>query len=352
MRAARAWFLLPLFLIGGSAGWDRPAPDSKTPGKPGVKPAAPVKKADEQPEGKPGLFEAVLEDRSVVRLSLLQEHLQVTTPYGALKVPVGDIQHIAFAPRPVPDTPKRVAAAVEKLKSDAFAQREAGKKELLALGVASFSAVVAAARSTDLEVKQRALAVLAALEKKFPAEELRRKPHDLLETPTFTIAGDIQGGTLKVKTAYFGEKELKLADLRSLRSLGQRRDVTLALDASRYAAPPGTAWLDTKVPIRAGGSLAITASGEIDMYPQDGYNGQYMATPTGPKWAGGYPMNMRQSAAPGVIVGRIGASGKEFTVGAKYTGTPSEVGTLYLRIIPSPWNNASTGEYKMTIRSE
>jgi hypothetical protein len=242
------------------------------------------------------------------------------------------------------------------LKSDDFAEREAGSKELLALGVASYHPVLEATRSEDLEVKKRAQAVLDKLEKKFPAEELRRKPHDLVHTPTFIIAGQIQGASLKVRNAYFGETQLKLGDLRSLSAMGTTRDTTLALDASRYALPGAVpAWLATNITVRAGGRLIVKATGEIDMYPLGGYNGQYIATPGGPKWAGGAPM-VRGAGAPvalpGVIVGRIGSAGKEFVIGEKYNGTPGEAGTLYLRIVGSPWSNGSTGEYKVTVRVE
>jgi hypothetical protein len=300
------------------------------------------------------LFEAVLDDRSVVRIALLQEHIQVVTPYGKLEVPATQVRRVEFTPRPVPDAPKRVKAAIEKLKSDEFTEREAGTKELLALGLASYHPVLEATRSEDLEVKKRAQAVLEKLEKKYPAEELRRKPYDLVHTPTFTIAGQIQGASLKVKNAYFGEAQLKLGDLRSLASVGVGRDMTLALDASRYAMPGAApTWLATNVTVRAGGRLLIKATGEIDMYPMGGYNGQYMARPGGPKWAGvagGKGAAVVQVALPGMVMGRIGTGGKEFVVGEKYEGTPGEAGTLYLRIAGSPWNNASTGEYKVSIQ--
>ncbi len=344
MRAARLWFLLPLVLVvGGSAALDRPA-------RPEAKPAA---RPEEKPAVKPALFEALLEDRSVVRLALLQAQIQVNTPYGTLDVPAEHIRHIDFTPRPVPDVHKRVAAAVEKLRNDVFAEREAGTRDLLTLGPASYWPLVAATRAEDLEVKKRAQSVLGKLEKKFPPQELRRKPHDLIQTPTFTIAGLIHGATLKVKSAYFGETQLKLGDLRSLRSLGSGREVTVAVDASRYAMPPGTAWLETNVTIRARSRLVVQASGEIDMYPLPGSIGQYRAGPDGPKWAGGGALKGGGGGAagsPGILLGRIGTSGKEFVIGARYEGLTEDEGVLYLRIVPSPWNNASTGEYKVTIR--
>jgi hypothetical protein len=343
----RLWFLLPLFLlVGGSAGFDQPPSATKGAAKgAGAKPARKVEKAVEKSAAGPALFEVVLEDRSLVRLALLQQQLQVDTPYGSLKVPAGDIRAIDFAPRPVPDAPRRVAAAIGKLGSEVFADRQAAEKELLALGPVSYHAVVEASRSIDLEVKKRAQAVLEKLEKKFPAEELRRKPHDLIHTPTFTIAGYLHGASLEFKNTYFGAARLKLGDLRSLRSLGLSRDVTVTLDSSRYAAPGAAVWLETNVTVRSGTRLVIRVQGEIDMYPLGGYNGQYMATPRGPKWGGRYP-----ALAPGLVVGRIGTGGKEFAIGEKYEGSPGEAGTLYLRIVTSPWNNASSGAYKVTIR--
>jgi hypothetical protein len=268
-------------------------------------------------------------------------------------VPAEHIRNIDFTPRPVPDVHKRVAAAIEKLNSDVFAEREAASRDLMALAPASYWPLVEATRAEDLEVKKRAQSVLAKLEKKFPVEELRRKPHDLIQTPTFTIAGLIQGGTLKVKPAYFAETQLKLGNLRSLRSLGSGREVTVAVDAARYAMPPGTAWMETKVSVRARSRLVVAASGEIDMYPLAGSVGQYRAGPDGPKWAGGIAMKGGAGsviASPGMLLGRIGTSGKEFVLGAKYDGLAEDEGVLYLRIVPSPWNNASSGEYKVTIR--
>jgi hypothetical protein len=46
----------------------------------------------------------------------------------------------------------------------------------------------------------------------------------------------------------------------------------------------------------------------------------------------------------------VGRSGKVFLIGEDYKGKPGEEGRLYLSIIPSAWNNASSGEYTVTIR--
>jgi hypothetical protein len=52
---------------------------------------------------------------------------------------------------------------------------------------------------------------------------------------------------------------------------------------------------------------------------------------------------------PGQVVGRIGSNGTQFAVGAGFKGKVTESGKLYLRIHPSPWNNDSSGSYKVKV---
>jgi hypothetical protein len=48
-------------------------------------------------------------------------------------------------------------------------------------------------------------------------------------------------------------------------------------------------------------------------------------------------------------MGRIGEDGAAFVIGERYADTPRRSGTLFLHIIPSPWNNASSGSYQVRI---
>jgi hypothetical protein len=52
------------------------------------------------------------------------------------------------------------------------------------------------------------------------------------------------------------------------------------------------------------------------------------------------------------VIGRIGANGTPFIVGASYKGKATESGRLYLRIAPSSWGNDSAGSYKIKVTSE
>ena len=39
-------------------------------------------------------------------------------------------------------------------------------------------------------------------------------------------------------------------------------------------------------------------------------------------------------------------------VGDRFEGIPAEEGRLFLQIVPSPWNNASTGSYRVRVTTD
>ena len=72
----------------------------------------------------------------------------------------------------------------------------------------------------------------------------------------------------------------------------------------------------------------------------------YKSTPAGQPGWGKAPGELFSA---GRVVGRVGDNGKVFDIGDKYEGAPGGSGKLYLRISSSPWNNESTGEYKVKV---
>ena len=99
--------------------------------------------------------------------------------------------------------------------------------------------------------------------------------------------------------------------------------------------------------------LFIAATGTIDIYPQS--PGQYLSSPKGYGnnllSAGtkvvATPANLRNYS--GALFGRVGDAPDAFYIGERYEGIPGREGKLYLHIVPSPWNNASTGTFQVKI---
>jgi hypothetical protein len=337
---------------------------------------APAQEKDEKsgpgPRPDANVVEIRFADDSTVKMVLQHSSIQVATRYGKLTVPVAEMRRIEFGLRIPEDTAKRIDTAIARLGSQDFKQREAAGAELLELRELAYPALQQAARSADVEVARRAKDALKTLTDTVPAEKLNLPPHDTVVAREFTIVGQVEVPALKVRTPYFGETSLKLADLRSLRWVGDERETKVAVDAAKYGGQQ-EAWLDTGIEVRAGANLLIAAAGTVDLRPVPGEAGTYVASPDGLSqrmgraaaaaagfggvanrggggFGGGGPGGVAFGPyLPGALVGRVGENGKMFVVGSRFDGTATEEGKLYLRIVPFPGSPESSGTYNVRV---
>jgi LCCL domain len=183
----------------------------------------------------PGAVEVRFIDDSALKLTLRDERIPLSTPYGKLLVPVADIRRIEFGWRVADDVARRIETAIANLGSPQFRQREAATAELLKLREKAYPALLQAAKQKDAEVVRRAKELLQRVRDTVPEENLVFRPHDVVHTEDSKITGRIEGSALKAHTFQFGDVQLKLADLRSLRSLAVPEEP--AVNAAR---DPGT----------------------------------------------------------------------------------------------------------------
>jgi hypothetical protein len=280
-------------------------------------------------------------DGSTVRVTLLNDNIDLETKYGKLTIPAADVQRIEFAFRLPDDVAKKIAAQIKRLGDTSFEEREAASKELREFGLRAYPALQEAAKNTDAEVARRASHLLGEVREKVAADDLTFPKKDRIQTAEFTVTGRITTPTLRAKTAYFGEADLKLADLRVLSAGGADVGRRLTVDAALFGSAANQ-WMETSMVLERGAPLKVTAGGQVDLWPQE--PGQYMTTPKG---SGG---GARPSAlAPGSLVGKIGESGTPFLIGEKYDGKAAASGKLYLHITPSQWGNPSAGTYDVKV---
>jgi hypothetical protein len=329
------------------------------------------KSATTKPES--GAVEVRFADDSVVKMNLQTASIEVTTRYGKLAVPVGEIRRIEFGLRIPEETARRIDAAIARLGDTDFKKREAASADLIELRELAYAALQAAAKSDNPEIAKRAKAAIKTIVETVPAEKLQLPRHDTIVAVDFTIVGRIETESLKARTPYFGDASLKLSDVRGMRWLGSERDAKIAVDAARYGAAQ-EAWLDTGIDLRAGGSLQIVASGSVDLRPAPGEAGTTLSGPDGtgmrgPRGGGGFAGGgaggggppggggramarpFGSTSAPGALLGRIGETGRIFFIGSRFDGPVPEDGKLYLRIVPSPVSPESTGSYDVRVTS-
>ena len=283
-------------------------------------------------------------DESTVRMTILQERLEIVTKYGKLVVPTSEIVKIDFGVHVPADLQKSIAQALEDLGSEVYKTRELAMRDLVSWGPFAYPQLTKAAKSSQLEVQKRAAIALDKLKSKHPARNLRLREEDIVTTANFTIVGEIVTPTLKARAENFGDLELKPAKLRGISWLTPTHEVQITVDAGKYAVPGQ--WLDTAYEVRQDSRLHVAAGGTVNLFPQN-VGGNFSCGPRGLQ--GGQVAPGLQYPA-GTLLGRIGPDGPMFVIGDRYDGTPNREGKLYLHIAPSPWNpNASVGSYNVKI---
>src|SRR5205814_4396502 len=142
------------------------------------------------------------------------------------------------------------------------------------------------------------------------------------------------------------DAQLYLHQLRHMRALGDARDASVTIDAAKYAT--ANEWLETNFTVEGASVLTITATGQIDLRPQEpgtivcgpqGYGPGGFAAAGGP---GGFGGKGKKGVAPasrsGILMGRIGENGDAFFIGDGFEGAPDREGKLYLHINPSRYD--------------
>ena len=235
--------------------------------------AAPTAKTAEEAAAKPadcGTVEVHFTDDSRLKVKLRDEKIDFLTPYGRLLIPVADVRRIEFATRVSDETTKKIETALTNLGSNDYKTRETASADLAALGATAYPTLVKAGRHADAEVARRAQELVNKLREDVPAEQLETRPYDVIHTEHSKIAGRIQGSSLKVTTAQFGDLPMKLSDVRSLHAPGAEAeaDATAAVESApdsitRLQANIGKTYL-----FRVTGSLTGSVWG-TDVYTTD-----------------------------------------------------------------------------------
>ena len=304
----------------------------------------------------PGEVDIHFLNGSTVRMVIVSDKVEIATEYGKLMVPVKDIRAVEFGLHFPEGVETKIDDAIKGLGKSDYREREKAATALIDLGPYSYPAILEASRSKDAEVSQRAKELVKKLQSTHPKKDLKTTTEDKVMTKSFTIVGKILTPTMKAKTEYFGDVELTLTKMRTLRSVaGSGLEMEVALDASKYSS--AGQWMDTNYHVDNRSTIQITAKGFIDVWPQQ--NGQYLSNPNGFQatqrggpLAGQFVGNRKvgainQNAHCGMLLGKIGEDGEVFIIGERYEFTPDVEGKLYLHVGPSQWNVPSAGTFEV-----
>jgi hypothetical protein len=167
----------------------------------------------------PGGVEVRFQDGSILKLVMREDKIDLQTPYGKLQIPVGEIARIEFGLRLSAETEQKIQAAIDNLTSPNAKEQDKAVTELLALREKALPALIKASKSVNQEPAKRAKEVLDRLRENLPEELLSIATVDTIHTEDSKFTGHVLNSELRVATAQFGDKQLKVVDIQSLRSL-------------------------------------------------------------------------------------------------------------------------------------
>lgn len=184
---------------------------AQPPGGPDKRPADPKK---------PPLVEVRFADDTALKMTLLDEKLELTTQYGTLQIPVRDVRRIDFATRVSDADVRRIETLIALLADKEYGKRQDAFEELQGFGSKAYPHLLKAAKSSDKEVQRRAEELIDQIKQNATEDQLEVRPNDVVHTADSKISGKLTATTLKVNTTQFGEQQLRLTELRSLQGGG------------------------------------------------------------------------------------------------------------------------------------
>lgn len=281
-------------------------------------------------------------DGSTQNVVIFQPKIKVATDYGELSVPFKQVRRIDFGLHYPEGDEQKIDDAIRLLGNEAYRERENATRYLLSAKHLAYPLLKRVSESKDnLEVTRRAAEVVRQIKDRCAPELLLLTSEDAAYATKFPIIGRVSGTQIKAHSAYFGDVVLKFSQIASIHGGANAQEKEIAIDAKEFGSSVDQ-WMDTHVDVSSDVRLLIRAEGQVDLWPQG--PGQYLSTPKGYTTAGKGSTFMAAA-----LSGRIGKEGKPFLIGDSYDGVPGSEGRLFFQIVPSPWNNVSTGTYHVRI---
>jgi len=301
----------------------------------------PQKKQPSSPK-KEVKIRVVLKDTTRIVGVVEADKFVVETAYGVLEVPPNEMRRVVVGKKADEELVEKLAALIRRLGSDDFKKRQEAKKELKELGAAAITDLKRALESDDAETRKAATELLDELEKQYSPDEVV-PDEDIIETARFTIVGNLKLETFTIKTRY-GVLKMPKKDITRIEFLTGKELVRVVELQGVFA---GTAMFDTGIELPVGAEVEVTATGKITS--QQGIS-------FGPAGASSDIMPVRWMRGPlrsepfGILLGRIGRSGRLFKIGARHKFKAKTSGRLFLSFNANQQYGPYRGSFKVKIR--
>jgi hypothetical protein len=307
-----------------------------------------VKQADVK-QADPDRFHFSLTDGSRITGKMSLSHIELSTEYGLLTVPIANLLQVVPGLDRRPEDREEIEHLMDMLGKNAK-ESEQAREGLMELG-APVRELLRQRREQVGEKQQAEIdKVLMRLdelaeEEMFEQDELI--PDDTVRTEKFTAIGKLLSPQFRIETAY-GDLTVTMADVERLERVGAGG----LPDAHRSLEVNGTHFVQLRlkesgIEVHRGDKVVVRANGTISRSTSRVYS----STPDGNSRFGTYSQN--PPILGGALVARIGKSGKILKVGSNSTFVAKQSGVLRFGIgMPQTYvgRYQFNGKYDVSVR--
>jgi hypothetical protein len=302
-----------------------------------------------------------LRDGNVMSGTSKMTSVTLTTAYGKLEIPIRNVTALDLGISADKSMNDKAANLIKQLSNSSEEMRKNAYDELVKMDIKAIPAISEFLYSPKYEpstyTDYTADAALNELESKFNVDGALSDKDVVSIDYEYSMGGNYDFAKIDLKTEY-GTLSIPKEKIRHIDVLysggGENGEMTFKLLGSKHiSSNTGGGWLKTGIMLKQGQKLSIIASGEVTFaslsgskYKPDGsisgatagidtYEGDYSA--------GTYPTY-------GNVVYKIGESSTVvMKAGAKFNGTASSSGMLYLSIYETVYNASNSGSYTVKI---
>ena len=303
-----------------------------------------------------------LRDGNVMSGTSKMSSVSLITAYGKLEIPIKNVTALDLGITSDKSVNEKVANLVKQLANSNEQMRKTAYDELVKMDIKAIPAITDFIYSSKYEpstfADYTADGALSELQTKYNVEAAISDKDVISIDYEYTMGGTYEFTKIDLKTEYgilsVPKEKIKHIDVMYSGDSGSG-DMTFKLLGTKHISSNTTGgWLKTGIMVKQGQKLNITASGEVTFASLSGSKYKPDGTISGstaaavPDYEGDY--NSGAYPTYGNVVYKIGeASTQTLKAGAKFNGTASATGMLYLSIYETVYNASNTGSYTVKI---
>lgn len=284
----------------------------------------------------------------------------LTTDYGKLDIPIKNVTSIDIGLTYDKATGDKVISLVKQMNNSSEEMRSAAYKELTGMGISAVPAISHFIYSqkyvpgtyTDY-TPEGALSDLKTthnVDDDFTTKDIVSIDY------TYTMGGSIDVKMFEISGKY-GMQKIPKEDIRQIEVLytpGDGGDMVFTLFASKnISSNQNGGWLKTGITVKSGQKLSIMATGQVVLESLSGNkygpDGKVIGSSSDEEVTDGEYDYEYSYPQYGQVVYKIGEYGTATKAGAKFNGTVSSSGMLYISIYETIYNASNTGSYTVKI---